>query len=713
MNKLFPTLIAALFAAGLQTTAAQQHNAEAEKLLASAEHKATVDGDLKGAIEQYKKVVADAGTNRALAAQALVRMADCYQKLGDAQARRIYEQLVRDYADQNEAAAIARTHLAGSGGATRSAGDRAVWTGRDVDLFGTVSPDGRFLTYVDWGGMMNVMVRDLVAGTSRALTNNTKIGEFGFGQWSAISRDGQQFAYEWVPLDQPVNRLIAEPGRHELRVASLRGSGVPAFRRIRQFETEESVRPFDWSPDGKSIAVLIERTDRSSQIGTVSIADGAIRPLKSIDWRGVSKMVFSPDGRYIAYDLSAGDARDRTLIYVMAVDASRETAVVEDASTNNVMGWSPDGHLVFVSNRTGTRSLWTMAIEDGRSKEVARLVKENIGSTWSLGLTPSGTLYVWQRASSTYVRVSPFDFASGKLLNSAPVTFQRFVDSRGRPAWSADGRYLLYISCGPNGGGRCALFVRSTESGAVREIPHTLGYLSFPRLAPDGHAVVTDGTDLKGRKGVHLIDVGTGQTSLVVPFDSLASAGQPEWSPDGRSIRYQAVHDRDAVVLEREVGTGQVKEIFRTTSAGTRWIRISPDGRFAAFIRERPENASSAFMVTSVSGGAPRVLFEAAGAFSLNNGSWQWTPDSQGVIVENEKGGNSFDSREFWHLPLTGPARKLDIDGRQWGSGEGFQVHPDGRQIAFAAQAGEPGAQVWALENFLPTATANKPTARK
>lgn len=63
--------------------------AHADKLLASAQHKATVDGDLKGAIEEYKKIVAGAGTNRALAAQALVRMAVCYQKVGDAEAKKI------------------------------------------------------------------------------------------------------------------------------------------------------------------------------------------------------------------------------------------------------------------------------------------------------------------------------------------------------------------------------------------------------------------------------------------------------------------------------------------------------------------------------------------------------------------------------------------------------------------------------------------------
>ena len=36
---------------------------------------------------------------------ALVRMADCYQKLGDAESRRIYEQVIREYPDQKDFAA--------------------------------------------------------------------------------------------------------------------------------------------------------------------------------------------------------------------------------------------------------------------------------------------------------------------------------------------------------------------------------------------------------------------------------------------------------------------------------------------------------------------------------------------------------------------------------------------------------------------------------
>src|SRR5688500_16781799 len=70
----------------------------------------TVKGDLRAAIGQYKAIVA--GRDRAIAARALLRMAECYRKLGDAESRVAYERVVREFADQVEAATEARRHLA-------------------------------------------------------------------------------------------------------------------------------------------------------------------------------------------------------------------------------------------------------------------------------------------------------------------------------------------------------------------------------------------------------------------------------------------------------------------------------------------------------------------------------------------------------------------------------------------------------------------------
>ena len=72
--------------------------------------KEEVDGNLKSVIEVYQKIAADASAARDVRAKALLRLAGCYEKLGR-KARQVYEQIVRDYADQ-PAASQAPTRLA-------------------------------------------------------------------------------------------------------------------------------------------------------------------------------------------------------------------------------------------------------------------------------------------------------------------------------------------------------------------------------------------------------------------------------------------------------------------------------------------------------------------------------------------------------------------------------------------------------------------------
>jgi tetratricopeptide (TPR) repeat protein len=87
---------------------AQKSN-RADVALEAAAKREMVDGDLKGAIDQYQKIVAEfSGTDRAAVAKALVRMGQCYEKLGSAEARKVYERAVRDFPDQKEMAAMAQ-----------------------------------------------------------------------------------------------------------------------------------------------------------------------------------------------------------------------------------------------------------------------------------------------------------------------------------------------------------------------------------------------------------------------------------------------------------------------------------------------------------------------------------------------------------------------------------------------------------------------------
>ena len=67
--------------------------------------------DLRGAIQFYQKVTSLPGAERKLAAEALYRMAECQQALGNAEARKTYQRIVKDFADQRDVAGRAGDRL--------------------------------------------------------------------------------------------------------------------------------------------------------------------------------------------------------------------------------------------------------------------------------------------------------------------------------------------------------------------------------------------------------------------------------------------------------------------------------------------------------------------------------------------------------------------------------------------------------------------------
>ncbi|MEK7404527.1 MAG: tetratricopeptide repeat protein [Acidobacteriota bacterium] len=217
---------------------------DAGVLLQRAIRKESVEGDLKGAIELYKKVVAGAAKNRAAAAKALLRLGECYEKQGNAQARRAYERLVREFSDQKGEAREAQARLAAGG--YKSVVAQLIAKGSSLGLrgwlIGRVTPDGRLCTFIDQQ-TRDVGVRDLHTGEVRRVTNEGTLAPRGTGAatYPVPSRNGKQIAYIW-------RRALGQP---ELRMINTDGSGMRTvpFR----WGSGDYFQVRDWSPDGKSI----------------------------------------------------------------------------------------------------------------------------------------------------------------------------------------------------------------------------------------------------------------------------------------------------------------------------------------------------------------------------------------------------------------------------------------------------------------------------
>lgn len=135
---------------------------QAEALLQAARAKHVVEGKLDEAVAIYRDVLARYGTNRPVAARALVGLGQCYEKLGAAQvaeARKVYERIVQQYPEQTDLVTQARARLAvlaaAAGGAATPVGStlavRRVWADMDgMDVTGKVSPDGRYVSTTHW-----------------------------------------------------------------------------------------------------------------------------------------------------------------------------------------------------------------------------------------------------------------------------------------------------------------------------------------------------------------------------------------------------------------------------------------------------------------------------------------------------------------------------------------------------------------------------------
>ena len=86
------------------------------------------DGKLDEAIQLYQRITREHGSDRALVAKALLAMGQCYERLGSVAARQVYDRVLREFADQPEAASVARARRAALGptGVTLNASHRVL-----------------------------------------------------------------------------------------------------------------------------------------------------------------------------------------------------------------------------------------------------------------------------------------------------------------------------------------------------------------------------------------------------------------------------------------------------------------------------------------------------------------------------------------------------------------------------------------------------------
>ncbi|HEY9281987.1 MAG TPA: hypothetical protein VIP46_00900, partial [Pyrinomonadaceae bacterium] len=293
--------------------------------------------------------------------------------------------------------------------------------GRDGQIY--------FVSDRDGAGLTNIYRINEGGGKAEKVTAY-KSGDV---RWPAMSADGKVIVFEH------------DFGISKLDVASKR---VTPLRFDIAAETQESlseVRDFNSQADDYDLAPNSRRVVVSThgEIFTAPVEEGDLRQITDTPWRD-QNVEYSPDGKWIAF---VSDRSGREELYVTAVDGAGEAQKLTDIDALKFgYVWSPDStQIAFTASDNKLR---TVAVA---SKQVKELDSSSYGGYNNGDWSPDGKWIAFSKPDHT--RTSDVYIIPAAGGEARKVTWDAAND--GNPRFSPDGRKLYFsrFDGTPGGGG--------------------------------------------------------------------------------------------------------------------------------------------------------------------------------------------------------------------------------------------------------------------
>ena len=677
----------------------------AEELLPKGIQLEEVKGELEKAIEVYQDIVAKFPENKAIAAKAQFHIGLCYEKLGLKQAQKAYQEVVNNYPDQQNEVALARERLSLLLVAEKvmdtppAMTTKKIWEAQDIDDSGEISPDGKYLSYIEWktGGLS---VYEIATGKKRKLTDinqGSNYDQFAFS--SKWSPDGSRIYYSY----------FVSPELIEIRSIGLSDSQAQTICKVEGQEIW--LRICDLSGDGKSILVTNEDL-QTTQFITVSISKGTYRIIKELPYVYANlHPKFTNDGTGIIYDYPQKQGLSSHDIYLLTINGKEEFPLISHPAHDIVLGLTPGGKkLLFASSRSGKTAFWIIDFENGKTIGNPTLIKTSEYRNLSgLGFSENGAFYYCNYPFKTDVFEIEINPVTGKVVTPPHEVVGNFVGANSTPDYSSDGKYLAFVSQRSQHTDRETgrpvgniLCIKSLKDGSLLEIRPEIPNFGFPKWSPDNRSILVVSWDSNNKMGLHKIDVETGETSLVDIGENQKFYSH-EWSMDGKSVfmvcdsgsgnnklaRYNMETGKETILIEKTW-----KDLFN--------ISRSPDGKWISFTG-RDKNRS--LEVIPAEGGEIREIH-----------SWKqgdnrfithcWSSDGKYIFSQKLREPKKDLIWNLWQIPVNGD-NPVNL-GLEMTDIWQISAHPDGKRLVYSNSGSSYRLpQVWLMENFLPKEETN------
>ena len=572
----------------------------------------------------------------------------------------------------------------------------------DIEPLGVPSPDGRYITFIDWNSGGNVGILNLETKERRLLTDLKDPQEQAY--YTSWSPDGKQIAYFWWKFDK---------AQYNLSIVDVK---TAESRDLLISDKYDWIELGNWSSDGKHIvATLSVRGKPESHIILISTADGSIEVLKIFDKSYLGgKPWLSPDNRFVAFDLQDEKASGNCDIYLLSLENKQVNPLIKQPSHDYMLGWTPDGkNILYASDKKGTVDAMIIRIDGGKSVGQPKPVKQNIGPIVPLGITQNGSFYYGQWPNAEDIYTAEIDINEFKLLIKPAKLIQQFEGNNYAPDYSSDGKHVAYISeRGVLNRGKAGrvLCIRNLETDDEQMIipDAEMQRISLPQWSPDDNSIALTCYNKDGYSRIYLYDMQARKFKPLVkesPEDVLyMEHTNPQWSPDGRSIYYSQIsrYSTTSRIMTRDIETGVERELYRYSSDDFMdrlfIFSKSPDGKWLVAINRGPKRF---VRLISADDGATRDLyaFEKSGGYPL---APVWSRDGKYIIFPcNEQMNNGERAWNLMRIPSEGGepvSIELNVIRIDFPS-----LHPDGRHLIFSSVGYSfPENNIWEMKYFLP-----------
>ena len=350
-----------------------------------------------------------------------------------------------------------------------------------------------------------------------------------------------------VPLDLPPADLLSVSSSGELAILTNARRQVPFGTTIGTLARVamnggvprplvENVISADWSPDGRSIAIIRD-TGREQRV-EIRSADGGelIRQVYANASGVLGHLRFSPSGDRIAFVSAVGRAGSGKLPVVVVNSDGGEPRLIGSTVTYSDLVWSPDGRELWFSNGT-------MVQADVRATSVDALgERQESTSSDPRNISREDLQNYGSRESRTIFR-APGNFSFADIAGKSVLVVQNDVSARA--------------------------FCRGPGDVADRDVS-SLNWTLPSYLTADGkHVLLWSGTARKGQ--LASVD---GSSKVDLTEDVLFS-----FSADQRAVLVAPKRGRPAELAFVPLGTGERSLLSPTKLDGIAWAVSSPDGK--------------------------------------------------------------------------------------------------------------------------------------